>query len=39
MNNITIKKEDHFENDLNTMRGVLERKKTRGASERAFIAN
>ena len=27
MNNITIKKEDHFENDLNTMRGVLERKK------------
>ena len=30
MNNITIKKEDHFENDLNTIRGVLERKKQEG---------
>ena len=35
MNSIKIKKEEYFENDLNTMRGVLE-EKTRGAYERAF---
>ena len=27
MNRLKIKKEDYFENDLNTMRGVLDRKK------------
>ena len=35
MNSIKIKKEEYFENDLNTMRGVLEEKNKR-AYERAF---
>ena len=30
MNSIKIKKEEYFENDLNTMRGVLEEKSKRG---------